>query len=302
MIARFKKVGAELCTKTLSEEYGLDRKTIQNDLKFLRNYFGEDVLIQTKRGCYKLNTAESFVETITQSKNDSQELRELIKFIALFDENILEKFDVEKFPLLEKIKKDQQELYHIHGHPIEKLNSPYMTQIKKAVGNRRYVKIIYNGTWGIQTYIRQKVMRIVFAEGNWYLATLDDMDVFSFLRISRIESFDILSTSFHRDLEADQFIKNFQSLFSQYGQTTQKIKLKVHKKKAYFFKMKHFLTSQRIVDDLPDGSLLLEFDVTNYMEIKRIIYQWIPYVTVVEPESLRRQILKEVEFFTKKLK
>ena len=302
IIEQLKKPGTKLCTKKLSITYDIDVKTIQNDFKFIRKYFGEDILVQTQRGCYELNSKEHFVNTLSQNQEDGEQLRGLMEFIALFDEDLLEKFDVEKFPLIEKIKKEQQTLYHIHSHPIEKLNTPFMADIRKAVKNRRYVNMTYDAGRGVQKYPTLKVARIVFAEGNWYLATVDEEDNFRFLRINLIKSFNLLTNSFHRDIEVDRFIKNFQSLFSSYKEPHKKVRLKVDKQKAHFFKTKQYLNSQRMVEEQKDGSLVLEFDVTNYMEIKRIVHRWTPYVVVIEPEELKAELLQEAKRFVEKQK
>jgi predicted DNA-binding transcriptional regulator YafY len=45
---------------------------------------------------------------------------------------------------------------------------------------------------------------------------------------------------------------------------------------------------------LPDGAVELTFTVAGTDEIKRWIYSWLPNVEVIEPESLRKQIQKEL--------
>jgi predicted DNA-binding transcriptional regulator YafY len=45
---------------------------------------------------------------------------------------------------------------------------------------------------------------------------------------------------------------------------------------------------------LPDGTVELTFTVAGTDEIKRWIYSWLPNVEVLEPESLRKQVQKEL--------
>lgn len=45
---------------------------------------------------------------------------------------------------------------------------------------------------------------------------------------------------------------------------------------------------------LPDGGVELEFTIAGTLEIKKWIYSWLPYVEVIKPLSLRRQIYEEL--------
>jgi predicted DNA-binding transcriptional regulator YafY len=45
---------------------------------------------------------------------------------------------------------------------------------------------------------------------------------------------------------------------------------------------------------LPDGGVELTFTVAGTLEIKKWIYSWLPYVEVIKPLSLRREIAKEL--------
>jgi len=46
--------------------------------------------------------------------------------------------------------------------------------------------------------------------------------------------------------------------------------------------------------ELPDGRLELRFVVNGTEDIRKWLYQWIPYVEVVSPEELRETLVAEL--------
>jgi predicted DNA-binding transcriptional regulator YafY len=65
--------------------------------------------------------------------------------------------------------------------------------------------------------------------------------------------------------------------------------------KISFFENKKFLPSQKIIDRLENGNLLLSFLVTQELEIEELIKKWLPYLKVVEPLSLDEKIKSDIK-------
>jgi len=70
--------------------------------------------------------------------------------------------------------------------------------------------------------------------------------------------------------------------------------LEVDAEKAYFFKNKNFLKSQKIIETKEDGNLLISYQVTQDIELEELVKRWIPYVKVIEPVSLREKIERDL--------
>jgi predicted DNA-binding transcriptional regulator YafY len=70
--------------------------------------------------------------------------------------------------------------------------------------------------------------------------------------------------------------------------------VEVDKRKARHFKAKKYLSSQKIVEDKKDGSLILSYEVTQDMEMDEVIKKWLPYVKVISPSSLKQSIEKDL--------
>jgi predicted DNA-binding transcriptional regulator YafY len=113
------------------------------------------------------------------------------------------------------------------------------------------------------------------------------------LRLSQIESIELLKEQFHHDPDIKDFIKNLQTPFPKYQypfrENQVKVELHVDKSKAKFFKLKKHLPSQEIKEN-DDGSLSLFFHVSQEREVEELIKNWIPFLKVIEPLSLKEKI------------
>jgi predicted DNA-binding transcriptional regulator YafY len=76
-----------------------------------------------------------------------------------------------------------------------------------------------------------------------------------------------------------------------------KITLKIDKEVAHFFKQKKFFPLQKIKKEQKDGSLIVECKACQEMEVMPTVMHWIPYITVVEPESLKKKIKEVINDF-----
>jgi len=71
--------------------------------------------------------------------------------------------------------------------------------------------------------------------------------------------------------------------------------VQVSKEKAYFFKSKKYLSSQEILEEYDDGSLLIQYTVTQEKETEDLIKRWLPHIKIFEPISLRKSIENELK-------
>lgn len=159
--------------------------------------------------------------------------------------------------------------------------------IKNAIKQKRYTKIEYESD---KTYIFEeaKILKILFAKGNFYLAVLTNDDInngFKFLRLSFIKNITLNPNSFKKDLEAEYFLRNFQTLFSLYKEKPYEVVLKVDSSVKRFFIQKKFLSSQKIIENRDD--LVLSFEITNEMEILSLVKKWLPHIKIISPKALK---------------
>ncbi len=286
-------------TKQLTQEiFELEdekkRRIIQNDIKLLKESYG-DKIISPSKGIYKFIELPYFIKNITTT--DGIKMKELIEFMMVFDNKMLSMFEKEEPLLIKKLREDIKTIYLIHEPPLEILNSVFLEDIKKAIKGRRYVTLSYEGNM-FETYNNIQIHRIIYASGNWYIAIHDSNweKKYNLLRINFIKSLKLESKTFHRDIEIEKAIDNFQSLFSKPDTKTFEVVVEVSSKIMRHFKHKKHLKSQKIIKETKKG-LTIRYEVTDALVIMPLIKQWMPYIKVVSPNRIKEQIVKDATFF-----
>lgn len=77
------------------------------------------------------------------------------------------------------------------------------------------------------------------------------------------------------------------------------VRLKFSSKVAHRVKNLRYHSSQRIIEECSDGSVVLEFEVCGLMEMQSWILQWGTEVEVLEPIKLREDIIKAAQSIVK---
>ncbi len=284
----------------LSNYFDTDKRSIQRDIKLLKEFF-KDKLYQPKRGEYILQDSEhlySFIQNVQNSNN----LKAFFEFITLFDDKLLSFFDQEQFPMIKQIRRESRVYYHILEKPIESLKSDFLDDIKKAISQRQYANLSFQE---IQKRDLEmiKPIKIVFADGNWYLASITknykSNNGFKFFRINFITDFRLLPQTFQREIEAEKFIENFQSLFQNYKSNAYEVKLRIDAKVSRYFLVKKHLKSQRIIEKKENDDLIITYQINDEMEVIPLIKKWLPYLKVLSPKTLDDRIKKEIEQYLK---
>ncbi len=282
-----------LCTPQIAEIFNTNTRTVQRDLEILAEFLG-DKLLNPSRGCYALQNRKELFAYL----KDDVKLKEFFEFIALFDAKLLSIFDTRQFPIIEQVKKDVATLYHIAEKPIEQLDANKLKPIKEAIKLRRRTTVRYTDRDAkTKRFENLKPIKIVFAEGNWYLAAVTQEEQnggFKFLRINFIKEFNLLAHTFQRDIDAEDFIKRFQSLFQSYKIPSYDITLEIDRTIARYFKVKKHLKSQKIIKEKENGALLVSYTVNNEMEILPLIKKWIPRIRILSPESLKKRMKEDI--------
>ena len=207
--------GQKICVKSLALQYNESQRSIQRDIKILKDFL-KDSIISCERGCYQLLSTNHFLQLIQQDKS-SKDLRSFFEFMMLVDTNLLNLLQGNEFSFIKQIKKDTNTIYKIFDNPIESLkNVEFFDQMKEAVKNRRYCDIIYYETT-IKELNNIQPQKILYANNNWYLAAITENykmnNGFKLFRINYIESFIIKPNTFHTNIQAQSHIQQMQSLF-----------------------------------------------------------------------------------------
>ena len=278
----------------LLDECGLSVKQMGRLLDEIANELDSIELIKIgRKKAYKLiKPMDLFVETF---KNTNE-----ISWIF----NMAHDGDPEVFKELEQFTKNTKHVFQFKNTPFEDTASIEEKEIfktlKRAVKNREYVKIIFKGKEEPQDNL--KCLKLIFMEGNWYLAYVDTKDSLKFGRISFMDKVEYASKaeSFQPSTVTKQmnFLKNIQNAMTLYGKPTKIARLKARGMAAkYFYEgMKPFLSSQKFEKILDDGSVILTLEYTQAIEIMPFIQSWLPNIVILEPEELKEQYMKRLNF------
>ena len=124
---------------------------------------------------------------------------------------------------------------------------------------------------------------------------------FKRFRINFIESFEMLPGTFHRDLQVLEYIRRMQSLFEDYGVAHYEARIRVDAQIARFFRVKRYLTSQKIEEEHPNGDLTLSYRINDKMELLPLVRQWIPHIRILSPEPLKKYMKEEIARYLTRL-
>lgn len=303
--------GKKVCIEALQNEVlweGKSEKTIRRDLDVIKEVFPESFeLIRGGKGCYKAITKKAFENLLTpETISMMAQVYNVAQKSNLFANIDLSDSDKK---LLESQLKKSKDCYMFIDKPYENKKSDYQLfkEMENAIHYQRHLMLKYSVN--DKTEIMDiKPYKILFMNQNFYLVceVVDSPYELTQLRISNIIEAQMLPKQFHKNYEIEDFIKKIQTPFSIYKSGYKKyminVVVEVKKEKARFFKAKNFLPSQCIVEQKPNGNLMLSFSVTQELEIEELIKKWLPHIRVLEPLSLKEKIENELRKYLENIK
>ncbi len=293
------KKGRTICTVEYANYLGVDRRSVQRYIEEIENFYGVE-FVKPKRGCYYLPHISKIKEKIIDI-NESEDFEKFADILGVLDKEVLKFLGIEE-NIIKKIV--DNDVFVIKENPVEKfLKFDIYKKIKRAIKHKKILDIEYVPDEKYH-FTNVKPLKIIFAEGNWYLAALNDDEInngFKFLRINFIKDIKETSKTFKSSKEVLEFLENFQSLFSRYKVKPFEVILEVDKEVKRYFKVKKFLPSQTIIGE-NENSLILRYYVTSEDEILLIVKKWLPFIRIKSPESLKEKLKKDLENYIKVIK
>lgn len=295
--------GKKVCIEALGNEVlweGKSEKTIRRDLDVIKLIFPESFeLIRGDKGCYKAITKKAFENFLTpETISMMAQVYNVAQKSNLFANIDLSDSDKR---LLESQLKKSKDCYMFIDKPYENKKSDYQLfkEMENAIHHQQHLMVKYSVNDKTEV-MDVKPYKILFINQNFYLVceVVDSQYELTQLRVSNIAEVQMVPKQFHKNYEIEDFIKEIQTPFSTYRSGFKKhminVTVEVKKEKARFFKAKNSLPSQRIVEQKPDGDLVLSFRVTQELEIEELIKKWLPHIRVIEPLSLKEKIENEL--------
>lgn len=277
-------------TPLLSELLGVDVRTVQRDLKALKD--AGLPIHEEKKGTYSLR-------------------KDLIKYgdLSLFDESEL--------ALIVALKDLVSQL----GAPFEKaaedilsrlceysacrpvyvkieggiqLNPRTMNKLIETIQMGRQVYFSYDGDKPHE--VTAHPYRVVYFDGVWYLIAKDAKDTlikkYALDKISGVKKLKEAVKDMPKDLD-DVLSKSVNIWFS--GDRTKEVVIEVDAQWAHYFRRRWIMPLQEILEEREDGSLRVRFIACSDEEISMCLKPWLPHVRVLNPQEVRDRLVKEYE-------
>jgi predicted DNA-binding transcriptional regulator YafY len=285
----------EVCLKDFAKKCDISVRSVQRYKEEVEEFFRVK-LLSTRKGCYTFVNPEK-IDNFLLKKSDLRDFENLAHILAITNPKMFKFLKIDE----RVMKRFNNDLILVKEAPIEEIKNVDLETLKKAIKRKDYIDIKYKADKEI-ILEDVKPLKIVFAEGNWYLAALtNDKKVnngFKFLRLNWIKEIKIKNKEFKTPLEVKEFLENFQTLFSKYKGSFFEVIVEVDKEVARYFKVKKFLPSQKILEN--NEKLKISYVINNDEEILMLAKRWLPHMKIISPSYLQEKLKSLIKEFLEK--
>lgn len=275
LYSRTKFTRLSLSERLEEEELSGTESTITRLLQFIDLEFGIKIKVDRTSFCFKIDKEE----TLTNY------LEKYYKYKNLYFRNLLQTSTLEKNIIHQ---------YVSFGFTTLNENVELLNPLLSAILENRKVRLEYLPFYENKpsTYT---VCPLFLKEylNRWYLITEKLENRHPIFAIDRIKNHEILKGTFIRkdEINSDTF-KNTIGLF--FSGPVEKVKLWVSKRQYPYFETLPFHSSQKMEEKTQDGCII-SFEVTLNYELKQWILFYGSAIKVLEPESLKKEIIDELK-------
>ena len=165
-----------------------------------------------------------------------------------------------------------------------------------AIRERKLVKMRYYAAYKREEAEREvQPVHLVNREGDWYLVAYDrSRSGYRYFHAGRIRKLRVLGRAIRPRPQAEVEAWMAQSFQILTGGAEVNVAVRFDAEQAPYVRDRVWHPSQRI-EEKPDGGLVLRFRTAGLIGVRRWVLQYGPHAEVLEPKSLREEILKEAE-------
>ena len=289
--------GKSVATAELADQLQVTRRTIQRDIALLG---------RCKYPIWeKIPGRYAFVEGFSLRKVSlTEEQASLMSFMGDIALSLGSKFENsfhELFKRLMVTSLDTPFYAKVATGGCQLPNTEIVKDLEKAIDNCQRVRQQYvSTTKGEKEYIIEP-LKIAMFDGFWYCIAQDRTDrrILKF-RIDRTKKVELLDETFVPAVDINKMLEQSVNIWFD-GVRGDRVLIKVGAEVTKYFRQKTYFPLQKIVSEHKDGSFVVETYPAHPEEITHTIMHWIPYLTVLEPESFKEEIKKTVTAYLKSL-
>jgi len=270
--------GQKLDPKALAEEFKVNLRTIQRDLKE-RLHFLE---LERQHGLYHIN-----VQRLGQLT--PQDIERFAAVAGL--QGLHPRLGTE---LLKDLLDSRLQSLQIRGHHYEDLSGREddFRRLKQAIEHRHPIGFRYRKAEGEKIVEGIEPYKLVNQNGIWYLSACDRgaLKSYAFTKISALLVSD--ERTFEPDPTVVSTLAQEDSIWLNLKKT--EVVLKVNSEAADYFRRRKLIASQKIEKELADGGLLVSCLIAHPNQILPIVRYWLPNVRVISPEALQDELEQQL--------
>lgn len=291
------------CSEALFEYEGKDsyvsKRTVQLDIQHMRSNklgYNAPIIVHEKR-YYKYEKSNYSITDIPITEIDmdilteSMEMLRQFKNFSLFSElnGVIQKLEDKIF----RETKDQSPIIHLDKNEqligIEHLDTIYQAILKKIVISIEY-----------QSFKAKKSTEVIFTayilkqfNNRWFVVGCkkESEDIMS-LALDRIQTIKYMVDLpyMKNSFDPDTFYQNTYGVTVLSDKDIIDIEMKVDSKNAPYILTKPIHTSQEMIGEYIDGSILISLRVHHNYELERLILGFGPAINILKPRRLRQKI------------
>lgn len=293
----------DACSEALHEYEGKDsnvsRRTIQLDIQMMRSdKLGYNApIVVYDRKYYKYEDPEFSITDIPLNESDMHVLTETVEMLKQFkDFSLFSELGGIIQRLEDKIyteKTHQPSIIHLDKNErlkgLEHLDVLYQAILKKMV-----LRINYKSFTAKDASIMVFHPFILKEYNNrWFLVgKVEGKNKILTLALDRIQSldYDLKLDHINEPFDGDDYYKNTIGVTVMDEKFASKVVLKVSPSNAPYVITKPLHHSQKTLEELPDGSVIIEIYVHQNFELERLILGFGDTMQVLKPNALRRRM------------
>ena len=296
-IIRFIEKHPGCSTKEIAQKLDVVERTIQLDLKYLREHWREGEL-KSNRGRHTVKTrAELSKQSLEKEKQIylklATEALENLSDLSKHHQDISRELNLDKLSTPYFIKPESYEKLNTDKDEIRDLDEAIMKDYiiefefkQKRYHVEPYRLVNFDGIWYL--YGKDIEEKEENAHKTWMLKYIDNVEVYYG------ETHDTPDEEIEEDLEEAH---SAQFVVDKAFDVTVKISAEV----ADTFRQRNHLPNQNS-KTLPDGSLLVTSTISAYEDIDPEIKSWLPHIEVLEPLEYKKRLREELDAYLKGLR
>ncbi len=283
-----------LCISELIQKYNVSKKIIQSDFKQYLIPLFKDKKIYYSYSSKSYKAKNNFL----QKTSFSAEELALISMLQFKSKNKKEDLNIEN--QTESFFSKFEEIYNNNIYQkssVEKIDDfkKEIIQIKNAIKSKNVIQCFYN-----KKYRDIFPLKILNLETYWYLLLYEERDKkIKTFHLNTIKEIKTLNKEYIYDLNEVNDFDNAISAYHKLNVEKITVQLLIKSNIAKYFKRKPLSPKQRIMCEYKNNDIEIEIIITDFMEIIPTIQRYIPYIQVIEPESLKVKINENLQMYIK---